>query len=168
MGAILIQKSEHCVEFFGFSGSRKTSSLENLYLNHPHLLTSFAAHFKNKLGSVLTRMEEEAGSLIDLKGPDFVCNHPICPEITSSTLLAYYRDLGMGCEVEKAEKLSPRERQCLKLLIKDKSAKESAAILNLSRRTVESYFENIKNKLACWNKQEVMQTAKSLDEMGLL
>lgn len=168
MGAVLIQKNDQCVEFFGFSGNKKTSLLENIYLNRPQLLTSFAAHFKNKFSRILAKMEQESSSLIDLKGPDFTQNHPVCPDITPSTLLAYYRDLGRGFEIEKAEKLSPREKQCLKLLIKDKSAKETAAILQLSRRTVECYFENIKSKLDCWNKQEVLQTAKSLEEMGLL
>jgi len=153
MGVILIQKNEGCVDFFGFSGNAR---LENLHLNHPQLLTSFAAHFKNELRHILTRMEEEACSLIELKGQDFFCKQPICRHIPSDTLLAYYRDLGMHGEVEKAEILSSRERQCLKLLIENKSAKETAHTLKLSRRTIEYYFENIKNKLACWNKQEVL------------
>lgn len=168
MGAVLIQKNDSCVEFFGFSGNRKTSSLERLYLNHPEILTSFAAHFKNELGFILSRMNEEAGSLIDLKGQDFLCDQPICPDVASTTLLSYYRDLGMNCKVEKAEKLSLRERQCLKLLIENKSAKETAVILGLSRRTVEYYFENIKDKLGCCNKQEVLQVAKTLKDIRLL
>src|SRR5579863_6438309 len=55
LGAMLIQKGEGCVEFFGFSGNRKKSSLQSLYLNHPQLLKSFAAHFKKELGSILTQ-----------------------------------------------------------------------------------------------------------------
>jgi len=168
LGAILIKKNEGGVEFFGFCGDSQTSSLQSLYLNHPQLLTSFADHFKKELGLILTKMEEEAGFLIDLKGNDFLCKQPICPDISSAKLLSYYRDLGLNGEVEKAEKLSFREKQCLKLLIQNKSAKETAVVLGLSRRTVEYYFENIKNKLACWTKQEVLQVAKTLKEMGLL
>ena len=167
--AILIQKKESCVEFFGFAGNRKTSSLENLYLNRSQLLTSFAFHFKRELGFIMTQMEEEAGSLRDLKGEDFICSQPLCPDVASSNLLAYYRDLGRkGRKTKKAEKLSLRERQCLKLLIESKTAKETANVLGLSRRTVEFYFENIKNKFSCWSKQEVLQIAKTLEDIGLL
>lgn len=165
LAAILIQKNNHFVEFFGFAGNRETSSLESLYLNHAQLLTSFGVHFKKELGLILREMAEEANSLINLKGQDFVCEQPICPDIAPAALLAYYRDLGMNCHTEK---LSLRERQCLKLLIENKSAKETASILGLSRRTVEYYFENIKNKLSCWNKQEVLQAAKNLKDLGLL
>ncbi|MBA3239011.1 MAG: helix-turn-helix transcriptional regulator [Parachlamydiaceae bacterium] len=168
LGIILIQKHEDSVEFFGFTGNKKTSSLENIYLNHPQILKSFAIHFKKELGPILTGMENDADSLVSLKGEDFFCDQLICPEITSSTRLAYYRDLGMKCEAEKLGLLSARERQCLKLLIQDKSAKETGAILCLSSRTVESYFENIKNKLSCWNKQEILKLARDFEEVGLL
>lgn len=168
MGAILIQKQEDFVEFFGFSANKKTSSLESLYLNQPQLLTSFATHFKKEMGSVLMRMEKETDSLKNLKGNDFTCSQPIYPDITPATLLAYYKDIGMDQQIEKLEKLSVREKQCLKLLVQDKSAKETAAALGLSGRTVESYFENIKNKLGCWSKHEVLQRAKSYEEIGIL
>jgi len=105
---------------------------------------------------------------MDLKGEDFLCDELICPEIISSTRLAYYRDLGMGAEAKKAERLSCRERQCLRLLIEEKTAKETASILGLSRRTVEYYFENIKNKLSCWSKKEILSMARAFEELGLL
>lgn len=168
LGAVLIQKNDNFVEFFGFSGNKKTSSLESIYLNQPQLLRSFADHFKKELDNVLNEMEKEAYSLIDLKGNDFTYDQPICPKIDPATLLSFYNDIGRQCEAEKIQLLSSREKQCLKLLIDDKSAKETAAALGLSRRTIEYYFENIKNKLSCWNKQEVLHIAKELKDMGLL
>ena len=168
LGATLIQKNEEYVEFFGFAANKKTSCLENLYLNHPQLLKSFALHFKSQLGGILSQMEDEADSLVNLKGKDFDCKQPICPDIQPTALFAYYKDLGMHAEIQKIQKLSAREKQCLKLLIQDKSAKETAVVLKLSRRTVEYYFENIKNKLDCWSKQEILKIAKHLQQMGLL
>lgn len=168
LGVILIQRNERSVEFFGFTGNKTTSALESIYLNHPQLLRSFAIHFKKELGNILTGMENDADSLVNLKGQDFFCEQPICPDIAPSIRLAYYQDLGMKCEAEKAELLTPRERQCLKLLIQDKSAKETGAILGLSSRTIESYFENIKNKLTCWNKHEILKLARKFEEVGLL
>ncbi|HEV8051581.1 MAG TPA: LuxR C-terminal-related transcriptional regulator [Parachlamydiaceae bacterium] len=165
---ILIQKKEKYAEFFGFYGDSGTSSLQSIYLNRPKILQSFASHFKKELSPILNHMEHENYSLIDLKGPDFFCKQSICPDLPSATLVAFYKDLGIKCEFEKAEKLSIRERQCLKLLTEEKTAKEIAAHLGLSSRTVEYYFENIKDKLSCFCKQEVLACARTFEDTGLL
>ena len=58
-------------------------------------------------------------------------------------------------------KLTKRECECVFLLIRGKTAKEIAALLSLSKRTVESYIENIKNKMDCQNKAEILVKAIS-------
>jgi LuxR family transcriptional regulator len=168
MGVILIQKQENLVEFFGFAGDKKTSSLNSLYSNHPQLLHSFAVHFKKEMNAVLTDMAKEANSLLELKGPDFLCSVPIEPKIGSHTRRAFLKDLGLKKEAGQAELLTPRERECLRWLLEEKSAKETAALLGLSPRTIESYFENIKGKFSCWSKQEVLNIARNLQDAGLL
>ncbi len=84
----------------------------------------------------------------------------------------YYADFlkGLGMEeyLEKASLLSPRERDCLEFLLQGKTAKETAVILALSSRTVESYFETIKKKLKCCNKGELFSTAGILKKLELL
>lgn len=164
-GIILIKKKENYVDFFCFSGNKSTSALEKIYLNHPQVLKSFATHFVDQMKPILTKMEEEAGSLIDLKGGDFSCKEPIYPNLSSATLLDFCRDLGLYKEFET---LSPREKQCLKLLTENKTAKETGEALGLNHRSIEFYFENIKNKLSCSSKGEILQIAKALREIGLL
>lgn len=168
MTALFIQKKENCVEFYGFSGNKAKSSLQNLYINHPKLLKSFASHFKNELGWILSQMDEEPGYLPDLKGQDYYHKEAIYPSIDSSARLKYYRDLGILDTSVRAERLSAREKECLTLLLEEKSAKETALILGLSVRTIEHYFENIKNKLHCFSKHELLSLAKILDDVGLL
>ena len=168
MGAILIQKTGSAVEFFGFGAKKDRSSLQNLYLNHPEQLESFARHFRTELAPILSSMEHEAGLLSELKGEDFFCPAPIHPEVSITSLRAFQKDLGSGSLIKKSALLSSRERQCLKLLLQNHTAKESAHILGLSHRTVEGYFENIKNKLSCATKREVLALAKNLDELAFL
>jgi DNA-binding CsgD family transcriptional regulator len=55
--------------------------------------------------------------------------------------------------------LSQRELECLFLQLRGKTAKQIGEILKLSKRTVESYTENIKSKLGCMNKAELLVTA---------
>jgi DNA-binding CsgD family transcriptional regulator len=53
--------------------------------------------------------------------------------------------------------LSERQSQCLFYLIRGKSAKKIAAILNLSPRTVEGYIEHIKAKLKVSSREELIE-----------
>lgn len=168
LGLILIQKTLAGVEFFGFSGNKMTCCLEKIYLNNQQLLIDFGNYFKGQLSSILMKMEKEASSLLDLKGKGFLCNKLIQPDITLPARTAFLKDLGMIKELQQASKLSLREKQCLQLLIQHKTFKKIGIDLSLSRRTVEFYFENIKNKLSCYTKQEVVEVAKRLDALGLL
>lgn len=60
---------------------------------------------------------------------------------------------------ENKYELTNRECECVFLLIRGKSAKEIGALLSLSKRTIESYIENIKNKMDCKNKAEILVKA---------
>lgn len=60
-------------------------------------------------------------------------------------------------------KLTSRESECLFLLIRGKTAKEIASLLSLSKRTIESYIENMKNKMNCQNKAEILVKAVTND-----
>ncbi|KTD47640.1 helix-turn-helix transcriptional regulator [Legionella quateirensis] len=55
--------------------------------------------------------------------------------------------------------LTNREYECVFLLIRGKTAKEIGTLLSLSKRTIESYIENIKNKMNCKNKAEILVKA---------
>lgn len=82
------------------------------------------------------------------------------------------RDQIRSAELEKysvqASRLSKRERECLSALLDRKTAKQAAEHLSLSPRTVESYYENIKDKLGCDSKKELLATAQILDRLNLL
>lgn len=59
----------------------------------------------------------------------------------------------------RAARLTPRERQILKLLAEGKSAKEVANVLDLSVRTVESHRFNLMRKIGVHNKVELLTYA---------
>lgn len=164
---ILSEKTSDSVELFCFSGENPDALL-TLYLHYSPLLKLFATHFKKKLSKLLHEMEEASFSLIDLQGDHFYEGIEQTPTINTESLHAYLIALGKKREIEQASSLSPRERDCLKLLIHGHSAKDSATELHLSPRTVESYLENIKNKLSCSNKRELFSIATNLSSLGLL
>jgi DNA-binding CsgD family transcriptional regulator len=52
--------------------------------------------------------------------------------------------------------LSARQLQCSKLLLSGKTASQIGLKLGLSKRTVEYYLDNVKAKLNCGNKVELI------------
>lgn len=55
--------------------------------------------------------------------------------------------------------LTKRQHLCLYFLVRGKSAKEIARVLNLSPRTVESYITQLKIKFHCSSKNELVEKA---------
>lgn len=70
--------------------------------------------------------------------------------------------------LKKALILSAREKECLKYFLQGKTSKETAALFFLSHRTIEYYFENIKDKLGCSNKREIYRLARIFELYNLL
>jgi len=54
-------------------------------------------------------------------------------------------------------KLSYRQSQCLYHLLRGKSAAVTGKILGLSQKTVEYYIDEIKNKMMCGTKTEIIE-----------
>ena len=67
------------------------------------------------------------------------------------------KDLKTQQFLKKIFPLTVREHQCLDLFKQGRSVQATAAILDLSQRTVEHYFENIKEKLGCQSKMELLE-----------
>ncbi|HEX2548820.1 MAG TPA: LuxR C-terminal-related transcriptional regulator [Gammaproteobacteria bacterium] len=77
---------------------------------------------------------------------------------TANSANYYY----VGAENHNPAALSNRELECLFLQLRGKTAKQMAMVLGLSKRTIEDYLDNIKSKLGCHNKAEVLVTAIAL------
>ena len=56
-----------------------------------------------------------------------------------------------------AQHLTAREAECIFFLLRGHTIRQVGDILNLSPRTVEFYLKNIKKKLACKKKKDVLQ-----------
>jgi DNA-binding CsgD family transcriptional regulator len=62
-------------------------------------------------------------------------------------------------------KLSPRQSECLFLLLRGKSSKQIGKALDISHRTVETHINNIKDQFNCYTKSELIERSIS---QGLL
>lgn len=86
--------------------------------------------------------------------------HPLADSLSTVTNLGLLNTIEnvsshIGTEIDE-NYLSKRQLNCAKLLLTGMTTREIAVFLNLSPRTIESYIENIKIKLHCQNKTELI------------
>ncbi|PJD94809.1 MAG: hypothetical protein CK425_10485 [Parachlamydia sp.] len=143
------QKHRECMEIFFFHSAIKKSkdclhSLEKVYL-----LDKFATYFRQETKTLITKALKEGYNISKARGRAFYEASPQLNLLSDNCKTKQF--------LKKTSPLTAREHQCLDLLKQGRSAQATAAILDLSQRTVGHYFENIKAKLGCQSKMELLE-----------
>lgn len=139
---IVVNREPSFCEYFIYYAPREAHSILNFYINNLNILDNFAAYFKSAAADLITiadnhRIPAPRCSLINQRSNSFA---PNC-----SKDLFYH-----------STKLSQREQEIAALLIKGKVAREVGDLLHISKRTVESHIEHMKQKANCHNKSELI------------
>jgi len=144
---LILRKKETIVEGFFFAPDIKFSN-PSIYFPILEHLNKFSNYFVQETQWLINKIKSENYNLKDEKGQCF-----------------FQRDAGevLSSEDDASKKflkaiypLSRREMQCLEMFKQGYSAQSTGAILGLSQRTVEYYFEKIKDKLGCTSKWELL------------
>jgi DNA-binding NarL/FixJ family response regulator len=86
----------------------------------------------------------------------------------ATKVIAGLRNASLRRQAAEAVKLSIREEQIVRLLLKGKTNKEIAVAINISEKTVKHYMTILMQKLQVRNRLEVVIAAQKLnDERGL-
>lgn len=144
-----LQRNINCVEGFLFGNKTQDSKNNINYLNKLDLLNKFSNYFKREAKSLIEQMKKDSYNLKEAKGQSFLkedCTIPLSSNDPQT--LKFLKNISP---------LSIRERECLELYKLGHSAQTTGAILGLSQRTVEHYFESIKRKLGCISKRELFE-----------
>ncbi len=144
---LIIQKREKIVEGFLFANDLKNPNPID-FISHIDLLKKFASYFIQEAQPLILKMQHDCFNIKEEKGQAFLTRDP--EEILSNNNTKTKEFLNMICP------LSTRERQCLELFQQGHSAQATGAILGISQRTVEHYFENIKEKLGVNSKWDLL------------
>jgi DNA-binding CsgD family transcriptional regulator len=159
-GLTIIKKHDNYTEFYFFSSSVDNHGIHNVYINNMVILEKFVLYFNDRADKIIGKAEENKLFLPPHVYQQSINNmgisiHPadIINNVLDEMQIKKYRIKHNGYYNIK---LSSRELECIFLYHKGKTAKETARALNISQRTVETYFENIKNKLNCYSKDQVV------------
>ena len=142
-GVTLVQTYSEYQENYHFCSSKQNSNSESFLLENIHLLEKFVFYIKEKIFShkdiksaFLTRFLLDSDSKYHSKKS--IINDKLDLDINVSKF--YLND---------SQYLTLREMEVLQYVIRNRSSKEIARLLNISHRTVETFVEKIKFKMSC-------------------
>lgn len=143
------KNSGDVLELASFGTSRgKDWSIANYYYSHIDYLENFIRYFKTQAKNIIELLEKPHNILTFNRHTNHV-------EYFSSTNNQNKSNIFINVWTDSyadTVSLTRREWDCMKLLAHGKTAKETAYVLNISYRTVESYIDTLKHKLHCTNK----------------
>lgn len=118
------------------------------YLNRLDLLDKFGRYFKREAKDLIGKLRADGFNIRKERGIETF-------EMPVKVALSNY-DKNTQKFLKKVTGLSPQEQKCLNYFQQGKSAQATAAIMDISQRTVEYYFEMIKSKLGCTSKYDLL------------
>ncbi|MBA3237955.1 MAG: LuxR family transcriptional regulator [Parachlamydiaceae bacterium] len=117
-------------------------------MNRLDLLNKFGRYFKREAKDLIGKIKADGFNIRKERGIESF-------DMPVEVALSKY-DKNTQQFLKKVSGLSPQEQKCLTYFQQGKSAQDTAAVMGISQRTVESYFEMIKSKLGCISKYDLL------------
>ena len=136
----VIERHEGYFDLFVFGAHANNPGIINFYLNKMDVVENFNCYFKDK-----------ARDLIQVADRNKI-------QVSDTMSASPFKGLS-GRPSSTHFDLTKRQIDCLALLVKGMSYKETGKKLNLSPRTVEHYVDAVKMKLNCDTRSELISKA---------
>lgn len=161
----IVEKRTDSREVFVFGAEKNNADANDFYLNNLDILKLFTMQFKGamrqhkqlvKIKNLMLPLSSGFSQTIET---DLAGSKPIHRDkfLNDSLLNRFY--------VDDKVYFTNKEIECLKWLLKGKSADEASIILATSKRTIEAHLYNIRKKLGCYKN---IQIFNRLYKLGLL
>ncbi len=147
-GITFVEPQKDGCEFFFIGAKREQPEVVSRIVNNLDLLENFLGYFKQKAAGMIKKAEQHRILI-----PDKVISRPlpfIQEGLNRDEFLAVMNN-------SNRLQFSPRELQCVRLLTSGYNMKMIAYELQLSYRTIETHFGNIKRKAGCHTKAELVR-----------
>ena len=141
----IIKHQLDCTEFYHFGTHITAPAMNQFYINNIELLDRFIHFFKKSVtqSNILSRGYSQCFVSKTISRPSSLLNN-----VDSKKQAAFLKAISMADK----NKLTLREFEYAQLILKGMTAKERAAQLNQSYRTIEHRIEGLKSKLYAKNK----------------
>lgn len=166
---VIFEKIKEGCQGFSFSVHKKDNFINPSYiLNHIPTLKSFVRYFNENGATLLKSIQSNQLSIEKYYGEEFYKEPSFMPSQNDRLKkIEFLKQIGVLDPVDNID-LSPREIECVRMMLLGYSASEIGTLLKLSKRTVEFYLENIKLKANCFSKLELFEKFREIDSLNLL
>lgn len=158
----LVKKNNGAIEAFGFATRFNDVKADERMINEIPLLRAFCEAFKKKFEVIFELAKEQQVCIASPMGQAFyeLPRRHIVPGCRDDIL----KVLGL----KNFLLLTSREKEILSYVRNGFPVGFIASKLALSKRTVENYMTNLKDKLLCDSKTDLIEKSIALDAIGLL
>jgi DNA-binding CsgD family transcriptional regulator len=160
-GFSIVMKSEdpkYKYSIFNVSFKAENPAALNTALSQLEIIKKFCNHFLIETSPAVKLLRNNPFDMGKVKGSQFFERKQFYLDRGIQDLARIESQISTLKTKTKAvilvEELNYRERQCIRLYLNGKTARETAELIMLSRRTVEQYLDSARYKLNCQRKQE--------------
>lgn len=156
-GLSFVIKNDDATILYIFASKRDNVTINNFYVRNIDLFKRFILYFNDK-GSHL--LKKASKNKISLPEKQIITNRKVNKiDISEKKRQEFFKTTGIErfFILNKSENpyLTKREAECVAYMVDGVTAKQTAKILGISFRTVESHFRQAKEKLQCSTKKEL-------------
>ncbi len=155
---------------FGFATTKENYRMNSIVMNESSIIRKTLRKLNRKLLLNNKDIDDHRMNISALKGEEFNTQKGVVfhPEHEKSHKIALLHEVlgGADCKNLLKKPLSAQEINCLRFYTTSHSIKRVARDINLAITTVTSYIENIKTKLNCNTKNELLEKAEILQALG--
>lgn len=165
---IIYKKEPVATHVLMYTSNEKDLPLNTLFLENQTVLDRYSEYFLKEWAPHQESMKKYMLDIKQLMGKRY-------QELDIGFKNAFHKKLGhekfmkkIGTSHGNFEEFTARELDCIHYFLLGQSASEIAASLNLSPRTVEHYFNNIKLKTNCFKKSHLFATLQEYKNFNLI
>lgn len=141
------KRKRHILKLYSYDAPLGRQDINHFYLNNLDLFRQFNSFFDDKISSI--RKDFCKNKIEASKHHEFI--HLMKSSIEPQNNLIEKLSDDTNAEIQ----ITPREKEILWWYIKGKTSEETAKILDISRRTIERHFENLREKFGCFSKNQL-------------
>lgn len=157
---LIYERFETYRDLWFFGTERSNYQIINFYVNNLNVLQHFILHFKHKAAHLFDITD--SSKLISTKIRPLSTEYKEKKDIHDFLDKISYNKHALGGNF-CGKYLSKREAECLFYFSQGRSMKEIANHIGLTPKTIETYVNNIKNKIGCHTKGELISMFSKLN-----
>lgn len=163
-GITIVNKWENCCEFFYLGTTLNLPALNNFYINNIDMLQRFVLYFRDKAEKIINKASKHRIFL-----PNTISNStPKQDDIITASIKndQLRKDFIRDTKINNFYlhngvqniRISNRELDCIKAILKGATAQQIGDQLAISKRTAEKHLDQLRHKLNCEKKSGLIKT----------